>query len=83
MSEETLKFNNIKVNKKEFHKSKQSILLAQKAQKTHISKQKQKKVVLNALKKHLRRRKFLIHIFYAFYALFVLFCVLKTTFLCA
>ena len=40
MSEETLKFNNIKVNKKEFHKSKQSILLAQKA---HISKTKTKK----------------------------------------
>ena len=27
MSEKTLKFNNIRVNKKEFHKSKQTIVL--------------------------------------------------------
>ena len=57
---------------------------AQKTQKTHISKQKQKKVVLNALNKHLRGRKLLIHLFLRiFFALFVLFlCVKDNIFMC-
>ena len=62
--------------KKRFHTQKKH----QKAQKTHISEQKQKRQRFYALKKHLRRRKSFIRLC-AFFVLFMY--TKKTTFLCA